>query len=232
MDELIDVSIVGEPVVYGAGLFALLIVVFATALASPIVSVAHEGGHMVMAVLTFRGFSSWRYTDKGTETRGVKTGWGPGLLLTLVAGFLTPPLLGVAGAAVLAGGNAWGVLVVAAILLFGAFLYAGEVSANIFTALLLGAVLLVLWRGSSLLQLTVAAGIVWLLLLGGVYQAVRMSRAEKTCAAQMARATLIPTIVWQGFWLAVALVSLYAGARLLFVGDGWPDGVWPFDERV
>ena len=48
----------------------------------------------------------------------------------------------------------------------------------------------------------------------------------------MRRGTAIPQVVWKLFWIAASLVALYAGGRLLLVGDAWPDGVWPFDERV
>ena len=69
------------------------------------------------------------------------------------------------------------------------------------------------------------------MLIGGLADAVKLPR-RKGDAAAMAKSFLLPGIVWQAFWVTAALVSLYAGARLLFVGDAWPDGVWPFDERV
>lgn len=231
MDELIDVAVVGQPVVYGAGFIALLIVVLAFSWVDPLLSVAHEGGHMIMAVVTFRGFSSWKFNEAGAVTQGIKSGWGPGWLITLLAGYLAPSVLGLAGAAVLADGNAWGVLVIAAVLLVGALLYAEGAAANIFTAILLGVVVLLLWRGSQFQQMIVAAGLVWLMLIGGFADAVKLPR-RKGDAAAMAKSFLLPGIVWQAFWVTASLVSLYAGARLLFVGDAWPDGVWPFDERA
>ena len=233
MDELIDVAIVGEPVVYGAGFVALLLLVFAFPWADLVLSTAHEGGHMVLAVLTFRGFRSWRIIGTGNAATTLVDGsWGVGDFLVRLAGYLAPPLLGLGGAYLLADGNAWGILVIAAILFFGAFLYAREGLANVATAAALAGVLILLWRGSTFLQLTVAAGLVWLMLLGGVVDAVTMGRTGGADAAVMARRTWIPALVWQAFWVTVALVCLYAGGRLLLVGDAWPDGVWPFDERV
>ena len=188
---------------------------------------------MVMAVLTFRGFRWFRINGTGSATtRIIDDSWGPGDFILTLAGYLAPPLLGLGGAAVLAQGNAWGVLVIAAILMFGAFLYARGGLAIVATLAAFGGILLLLWRGSVYLQLTVAVLIVWLLLIGGVLDAVKMGRTGGADAAVMARRTWIPAIVWQTFWVVVALVCLYAGGRLLFVGSAWPAGLWPFDVRA
>jgi hypothetical protein len=233
MDDLIGVPVVGAPVVAGAGFVVLLLVLFAYAWTDLILSVVHEGGHMVMAVVTFRGFRWFRIIGTGSaETELVDDSWGPGDFILTLAGYLAPPLLGLGGAAVLARGNAWGILVISAILMFAAFLYAREGLANVVTLAAAGALLLLLWRGSAFLQLTVAVVIVWLLLIGGVIDAVKMGRRGGADAAVMARRTWIPALVWQAFWVTVALVCLYAGGRLLFVGTAWPAGVWPFDVRA
>ncbi|MCD2187579.1 M50 family metallopeptidase [Actinomycetospora soli] len=230
MDELIDVSIVGEPVVYGAGFIALLLVVFAQQWAGSFVTIVHEGGHMVMAVLTFRGFSSWSMKDGNNAGTIVDDGsWGVGDLIVSIAGYLSPPLVGLGLAAVVASGNAWGGLAITLLLLVLSFLYARGGLAILMTSLFAVGVALVLWRGSEILQLTVAAGAVWVLLIGGVRSAFRMELKGTSDAYFMMRGTLIPRTVWKLFWITVALVCLYAGGRLLLVGDAWPDGVWPFD---
>lgn len=230
VDELIDVSIVGQPVVYGAAFIVLLLVVFTGDWAGSLVTVAHEGGHMIMSVVTLRGFSHFTMDDgDNAGTYVTNTGWGIGELLTRSAGYFTPPLLGLGGAAVLANGNAWGVLAVAAFLLFAAFLYARKGLANVVTLVAVAGIVVTLWLGSDLLQMVVAVGLVWLMLLGGVRSSVVMSRGTGADAWWMARNTWIPAIVWQSIWVTTALVCLYAGGRLLLVGDAWPDGVWPFD---
>ena len=232
MDELIGVPVVGAPVVAGAGFFALLILVFTGPWGRSLVTVAHEGGHMVASVLTLRGFRHFRLEPNADgATRLTDGSWGVGDLVMRLSGYLFPPLLGLGGAAVLAGGNAWGVLVIAAVLLFASFLYAYGGLANTITAVALAGVLLALWRGSALLQTSLAVGAVWLLLIGGLIDSIRMSRTGGADADLMARRTWVPAIVWQAFWVTVALVCLYAGGRLLFVGTAWPAGVWPFDVR-
>ncbi len=230
MDELIGVPVVGAPVVAGAGFIVLLLILFAGAWTDLILSVVHEGGHMFLSVLTFRGFRSFRIIGTGSAvTEGINASWGPGAMITILAGYLAPSLLGLGGAAVLATGNAWAVLIGAAILTFWAFLYAREGLANVVTFAAFGGVLLLLWRGSPYLQLTVAVVIVWLLLIGGVIDSVKMDRTGGNDAALMARSTWIPAILWQAFWVTASLVSLYVGGRLLFTGTAWPAGLWPLD---
>ncbi|MDL5158076.1 M50 family metallopeptidase [Actinomycetospora termitidis] len=233
VDELIDVSIVGEPVVYGAGFVALLLVVFTGSWAGSIPTLTHEGAHALMNVLTFRGLRGVHLSDGGGGYTESKTGeWGVGLYLVVPAGYLGPPLLGLGGAAVLADGNAWGVLAGVVVILAITFVIAGSALANVVTLVALAGVVLALWQGSNELQVALAIVVVWWLLLGGVRASVIMSRQAPSDAARMQSLTLVPALAWQAFWVIVALACLYAGGRLLFLGEAWPDGVWPFNEQA
>lgn len=230
--DLIGVPVVGAPVVAGAGFIALLLVTLTGPWARSLVTVAHEGGHMLFAVLTFRGFDGFELDEQANGGTSVKDqSWGVGYLLTVVVGYFTPSLLGLGGAAVLAEGNAWGVLASVVVLLFAAYLYAENALAFLVTTIALAVVLVVLWRGSLMVQVTLAVLAVWWLLLGGVRSAVLMSRGASSDAGRLQRATWIPALVWQTLWVGTALVCLYAGGRLLFTGTAWPAGVWPFDVR-
>lgn len=232
MDELIDVAVVGQPVVYGAGFIALLLVLFTRDWAGSIPTLAHEGGHALLSVLTLRGLYGVHLSDRGGGFTTIPGGWGVGLYLIYPAGYLTPPLLGLGGAAVLVDGNAWGVLAGVVIILAISLVIAANLLANAVAAVALIGVVLALWLGTAELQVALAVIVVWWLLLGGVRAAVIMRRDGDSDAAVMSGLTLIPTLIWKTFWATVALVCLYAGGRLLFVGDAWPDGVWPFDERA
>jgi peptidase M50B-like protein len=229
--DLIGVPVVGQPVVYGAGFIALLLVVFTGSWAGSIVTLAHEGGHALMSVLAMRRLFGVHLHDGGgghTEFRG---GWGASYYLIYPAGYLTPPLLGLGGAAVLVHGNAWGVLAVVVVILAVSFLVAANALANVVAAVALAGVVVALWRGSTQLQVALAVVVVWWLLLGGVRSAVGMARTSDSDAGVMSRLTLVPALVWQAFWVVVALVCVYVGGRLLFTGTAWPAGVWPFDVR-
>jgi hypothetical protein len=233
VDELIGVPVVGAPVVYAAGFVVLILLALTGSWAGSLVTVAHEGGHMLLSVLTLRSFRGFTLRDGGGGATSITDdSWGVGDLVQTVAGYLTPPLLGLGGAAVLVRGNAWGVLAAVAFLLAVSFFYAENALAFLVTLVALTTVVLVLWLGALQLQVALAAGAVWLMLLGGVRAAWIMDPGDGSDAYWMARGTLIPRGVWKLFWITVALACLYAGGRLLFVGTAWPAGVWPFDVRA
>ena len=60
---------VGTPLAYGIGFLVLLLVVFAGPWGTSLVTVAHEGGHAVVGVLTFRGLKGFNlYEDGSADT--------------------------------------------------------------------------------------------------------------------------------------------------------------------
>src|SRR5690348_6689353 len=70
------------------------------------ITIAHEGGHALAAVLTGRRLSGIRLhsdTSGLTLSRGRPS--GPGMVITGLAGYVTPPLMGVGAAALLAAGR-------------------------------------------------------------------------------------------------------------------------------
>ncbi len=101
-----NVPIVGEPVAYGAGFIALLIVGFSRVLGAYFHTFAHEGGHMLAAVVSLRPLTSFTMDDNTeglTEIPDRK--WAFTNIVFLVTGYLAPPLLGLAGAALVASGS-------------------------------------------------------------------------------------------------------------------------------
>src|SRR5439155_162713 len=96
------------------------------------ITIAHEGGHALVAVLAgrrLRGIRLHSDTSGLTLTRGRPT--GPGMVLSLLAGYLTPSLLGVAGAVLLAAGRITLLLWLAlALLLAGGYLLVQPVLAQ------------------------------------------------------------------------------------------------------
>lgn len=96
--HLVKIQPAPEPwVVAVSALAALVIVGFTTSwhLTRGLVTIAHEGGHALMALLTRRKLEGIRLhsdTSGVTLTRGRPT--GPGMVLTALAGYLAPSLLG------------------------------------------------------------------------------------------------------------------------------------------
>src|SRR5581483_10209540 len=87
-----------------SGIVALLAVLYSPVwrVARNVVTIAHEGGHALVALVTGRkldGIKLHSDTSGVTVSRGKPH--GPGMVFTAMAGYVTPPLLGLAFAALL-----------------------------------------------------------------------------------------------------------------------------------
>jgi hypothetical protein len=91
------------PVVGSTAVGALLLVAVAYTAVGPLISVVHEGGHMVVGLLTGLRVTQFTIRDVGdAETGFERLPWGPGRILMTIAGYTMPPLVGLGGAALLA----------------------------------------------------------------------------------------------------------------------------------
>jgi Peptidase M50B-like len=214
-----DIPVVGEPVAFGIGLVALVLVALTGGLGASLVTVAHEGGHMATALLFGRGVTSFELTDEpgrmegGTGVTGIR-GFGVSDLFIGFAGYAAPPLLGLGGAYVIADGNAWGVLWIGIVLLAAMLLTNANALAAVITGLALAGVFWAAVAGGPAVPAAVAVGLVWLLLIGGLRDTITYGTGASD-AAFLADNTGIPRVVWAVLWLALAAVALWVGGRLL-----------------
>ena len=213
---------------------ALLLVLSPRAwhLARNAITIAHEGGHALVSVLSGRRLEGIRlHSDTSGETvsRGRRT--GPAMVLTAFAGYVTPPLLG-AGAAVLLAAHhvtllLWILLlllVVTALAMRNAF----GVLAVLVTAVGVSAVT---WAGSVPVQAVFGYGAAWFLLFGGARPVAELARSRSprgrarrgrsptSDADQLARLTGVPGGVWVCVFALVAVAAVVLGARLLIPGS-------------
>lgn len=217
MADPLVIPVVGQPVAWGIGLLVLVAVVFTGTWAGSLVTVAHEGGHMAVAALVGRGPRGfWINENVGGGATRVTGGWGAGRILTLLAGYLTPPLVGLAGATAVVDGLSWSVLWAALILLVGAFLQADGLFTHLVVLLAGLGIGWVAVRGSAEVQTASAVALVWLMLLGGVRSLVHLGLGGgESDAAALAHDTWIPRILWVALFWTVALGCLWAGGRRL-----------------
>jgi hypothetical protein len=188
------------------------------------VTIAHEGGHGLLALLTGRRLEGIRLhsdTSGLTVSRGKPRGFG--MVLTAAAGYTAPPLLGLAGAALLAAGHItallWGataLLLVMLVMIRNAY--------GALTVVITGAVfLLVSWLTKAQVQAAFAYLVVWFLLAGGARPVAELQRSRRrdrsgsSDADQLGRLTHTPVALWLFFFYAVALCSLAGGARWLLL---------------
>ncbi|MGP8299233.1 M50 family metallopeptidase [Streptomyces inhibens] len=184
------------------------------------VTIAHEGGHGLIALLTGRRLDGIRLhsdTSGLTVSRGKPTGLG--MVLTAAAGYIAPSLLGLAGAALLAAGHITALLWGATALLL-AMLIMIRNAYGVLTVVLSGAAfLLVSWLTTADVQAAFAYAVVWFLLLGGVRPPFEVQGKRRGGGAvdsdpdQLARLTHVPAAVWLGLFHVVTLCSLIGGGR-------------------
>jgi hypothetical protein len=210
-----NVPIVGEPLAYGTGFFVLVFLGLSAFLAQYVLTYAHEGGHMLAALFTFRGLLGyWIYENTEGLTTSPGRRWAVSNLLILVAGYVAPPLLGLGGAALIAARNPYAVLLISAFFSLLALLPARNALAFTIPFLVLVGIVLALVKGSATTQATVAVSLVWLLLIGGVIDATQLPSSAGD-ARNLADRTLVPGVLWKIFWVGVAVLALIVGGQLL-----------------
>ncbi|MFD9303742.1 M50 family metallopeptidase [Streptomyces sp. NPDC060048] len=186
------------------------------------ITIAHEGGHGLLALLTGRSLEAIRLhsdTSGVTVSRGKPT--GPGMVLTAAAGYTAPSLLGLGGAALLSAHRIT-LLLWAATALLVAMLVMIRNAYGMLTVVLTGTTfVLVSWMATADVQAVFAYAVVWFLLLGGVRPVFelgskrRRGGAPDSDADQLGRLTHVHPVVWLLLFHVVALCSLIGGGRWL-----------------
>ncbi len=209
------------------------------------ITIAHESGHAAASLLSGRkleGIRLHRDTSGETVSRGKRS--GPGIIVTAMAGYMTPPFLGV-GAAALLGAHRVNLLLSLFLLLLAATLVMVR---NWYGALAVlataGALFAVIWLAGPALRGAFAYAAAWFLLFGGVRPVAELARTRSrpvyapavrrladgrqpvgrnaramSDADQLAWLTRVPAGAWVAFFALVAVVAVALGARLLIP---WP----------
>ena len=191
-----------------------------------LVTLVHEAGHALVALLAgrrLRGIRLHSDTSGVTVSRGRPT--GPGMAATVAAGYPAPALVGLAGALLLGAGYAAGllwavVLVCALMLLMIRNLY------GLWVVLVTGVSVTVLsWLAPAAVLSAVAYLVVWCLLLAAPRSVLelqtqrRRTGDRRSDADQLARLTRTPALLWIAvFWLVCVAALLAGGARLVAIG--------------
>ncbi|HEY7432495.1 MAG TPA: M50 family metallopeptidase [Streptosporangiaceae bacterium] len=194
-----------------------------------VVTLAHEGGHALVALLAGRrldGVRIMRNTAGLTVSAGSAAGMG--LILTTAAGYTAPPLLGLGAAALLATGHLTAMLALTLAGLAGLAFMIRNAYGLLAVIVAGAAVALVIWRGSTLAESVFGYLAAWFLLLGGVRPVAELQRSRRTRrrqvtdADQLARLTGTPGWLWVGVFGLVALAALAVGALWLVPLGGLP----------
>jgi len=186
------------------------------------ITIAHEGGHALVALLTGRKLRGIRLEfDTSGLTLSAGRPTGPGMMFTLLAGYIAPSLVGLGGAWLLGGNRImlllWVVVVLLLLMLINIRNMFGVVSVLVTGAI----VFAVSWYGSPQTQAAFAYVGVWFLLIGGVRPVFELQklrsrgRMPESDADQLAGVTHVPAIFWVGVFLVVDLAALVIGGFML-----------------
>lgn len=206
--------------VLGTGAVALLLVVVAWPRVRLGVTVVHEAGHAVVAVLVGRRLSGIRLhsdTSGLTVSRGKPR--GPGMVLMLAAGYLAPALLGLLAAYLLAAGLGVGLLWLLVLLLAGLLVWVRNGYGLLVVLALGGGLFALTWWGSATAQSVAAYLVAWLLLLAAPRPLVELlgrGRGSRTSdPGQLAALTHVPAVIWTLVLLAANCAGLVLGVSML-----------------
>lgn len=187
-----------------------------------VVTIGHEAGHAVIALVSGRrlnGITLHSDTSGLTVSTGRST--GPGMVLTLFAGYPAVSLLGLGGAW-LDVANLAHVLLWATVVLLAAMLLALRNAYGVLSVVVTGGVVFALsWFASPPVQALCGELFSWFLLFGGIRPILelggkrRRAHAQNSDADQLARLTGVPATMWLGLWLIIGVAALIVGGRWL-----------------
>ncbi len=189
-----------------------------------VVTIAHEGGHALVALLSGRQLTGIRLhsdTSGVTVSRGKPT--GVGMVLTVFAGYVASSVIGLLGILMLMSDRVtallWlSIVVLAAMLLMIRNVY-GVVSIVVTGAVVFG----ISWFTPSEVQAAFAYLFIWFLLFAGVRPVIELQAQRRrnpsphSDADQLARLTGVPGTLWVVvFFLVNAAVTGLGVWLLLF----------------
>lgn len=179
------------------------------------VTIVHEAGHGFAAMVTRRRLRGIRlHPDSSGLTVSVGPPRGPGMVLTLLAGYPAPSVAGLLVAWAVASGRSsaalWGCLV-----LLAAVLVQIRNGFGVWSVLVAGAVVgAVTWAADPAWRMRAALAVASLLLVGGLRAALELPAAHRrhrgSDADRLARISPLPA----GVWLAVFVLAAIACAAL------------------
>jgi hypothetical protein len=213
------------------------------------ITIAHESGHAAASLLSGRRLEGIRlHADTSGETRSRGRRSGPGIVITALAGYLTPPLLGAGAAALLATRHVTLLLALLLLLLAVTLVLVRNWYGILAVLLTGGALFAVIWLAGPALRAAFADTVAWFLLFGGVRPVAELARTRRRAvrwpagqrlassraggpagglagaggtsdADQLGLLTGVPAGVWVALFGLFAVGALVLGARLLIP---WP----------
>ena len=187
-----------------------------------VVTLVHEAGHAMIALLTGRRLNAVRlHSDTSGHTISSGRPRGPGMVAMAAAGYLAPSALGLACIWLVDAGHTawalWSALLTLALML----LYVRNWFGLLVVALAGGVVAVLIWRTPAEVQDLAASVLAWFLLVAGprttldLWSHRRRARTRTTDADLLARLTHVPAGIWNTFLLIATGAALAFALGLL-----------------
>jgi len=215
-----------ESALLGAGAALALVAVGGLWRLAPryLVTVAHEGGHALVAALLGRGVRGITVDRGAGGATSYDGGSRLGTALISAAGYTAPSLLGLGGAALVASGRSAAALLIALVGLLLALSKVRNLFGGVVVAAAVGLIGWLALRAEPAVQDVAASAVVFVLIFGGMRAAHelqgirRHNRSGRSDADALRRLTWIPGLVWVAvFWVVGAMAVLGAAGLLLGV---------------
>jgi peptidase M50B-like protein len=232
IDDVLDAVLAAgrdRPEVLVAAVVALAVVGWTVSwrVARGVVTIVHEGGHALVAVLAGRGLIGIRlHADTSGVTTSTGHAGGLGLVLTFLAGYPAPAALGLVGAVLVATDRAAASLWLVVVLLVATLVQVRN-AYGVLSVLATGAAVgAVAWWGDAVLQGAFAAALSWFLLFGAVRSVRELQRGRRrgvlmggeSDADALARLTGVPGGMWAALFWSAAVAAVITGAWVLVNG--------------
>ena len=190
-----------------------------------LVTLVHEAGHAVVAVLTGRRLNGIRlHTDTSGLTVSSGKPRGAGMIATAAAGYLAPAALGLASVVLVERGlTPWALYAGLAVLAL-MLVYVRNWFGLVVVALSGAAVGVLIWRAPERVQDFAALTFAWFLLLAAprtvldLWRHRRRVRTRTTDADILAWLTILPAAAWNLLFLVLTVGALAGAARLVGLG--------------
>ncbi|BBG01147.1 MULTISPECIES: M50 family metallopeptidase [Pseudonocardia] len=193
------------------------------------VTIAHEGGHALVAVLVGRGLTGIRlHADSSGVTYSTGAGRGPGVVAMFLAGYLFPPLLGLGGAVLVGADAAGAMLWIGTVLLAATLLQIRNIYGGLAVVATGALLVLVAVRAEEDLRTGFAAALSWFLLFGGVKACVELRRGRRggrlrhSDADRLAELTPLSGGAWAAFFVLASVLATAAAGWVVFAPGGAP----------
>lgn len=187
-------------------------------------TLVHEAGHAVVALLTGRRLNGIRlHTDTSGLTVSSGPPRGPGMIATAAAGYLAPAALGLVSVVLVENDLTAGALYVGLATLGLMLAFIRNWFGLLVVVAVSGAVALLIWRAPADVQDFAALTFAWFLLIAAPRTSIdlwshrRRVRTRTTDADVLARLTFLPAPVWNLVFILFTSGALAAAVRVVGV---------------